>query len=167
MMLLHLFRWVWGSIPAPPAISSLWLLTLAAIRSGTPGSLSLVIRGQSFLECKGPKGKPLLPSTHKDGPWMSVLGTELTSFTHLCCSITCHALIGEYHAKFNIDGLIHCDCDVYLSQTRDHLVHVCRNITRPHQHQGVSYLTSFVGLLGTNPGLFAFTTNDLLVWDPG
>jgi hypothetical protein len=123
--------------------------------------------GQSFLELKGPKGKPLLPSTHKGGPWMSALGMELTSFTRLCHSITCHAPIGEYCAKFNIDGPIHCDCLYFLRQMRDHLVCVCRNVTRPHQRQGVGYLTSFVGLLGANPGLFAFTASICLAWDPG
>jgi hypothetical protein len=98
---------------------------------------------------------------------MSVLGTELTSFTRLCHGIMCHAPIGEYRTKFNIDGPIHCDCLYFLCQTRDHLVHVCRNVTRPHQHQGVGYLTSFVGLLGANPVLFAFTASICLAWDPG
>jgi hypothetical protein len=124
-------------------------------------------QGQSFLKLKGPKGKPLLPSTHKGGPWMSALGMELTSFTRLCRGVTCHAPIGEYHAKFNIDGPIHCDCLYFLHQTRDHLVHVCRNVTRPHQRQGVGYLTSFVGLLGANPVLFAFTASIHLAWDLG
>jgi Reverse transcriptase-like len=124
-------------------------------------------RGQSFLELKGPKGRPLLPSTLKGGPWMLALETELTSFTRLCHGITCHAPIAEYRAKFNIDGPIHCDCSYFLRQTRYHLVCVCRNVTRPHQRRGVGYLTSFVGLLGANPVLFAFTTSIRLAWDPG
>jgi hypothetical protein len=165
-MLLCLFGWVWDLVPTSPMISGLQLLIVAAIRSGTPGSLSLAFRGSPFWSSKSPRGSLFSPQHTKVGHGCWCWGW-LTSFTRLCRGVTCHAPIGEYHAKFNVDAPIHCDCSYFLHQMRDHLVHVCRNVTRLHQRQGVGYLTSFVGLLGANLGLFAFTINFWLVWDPG
>jgi hypothetical protein len=79
--------------------------------SGTPSFLSLASGVSPSWSSKGPRGSP---SSHQPtkgglGCWCwgrMVLGMELTSFTRLCHGITCHAPIGEYCTKFNIDGPI-------------------------------------------------------------
>jgi hypothetical protein len=48
--------------------------------------------GHHFLDLEGSKGKPLLPSTHKGGPWLPVLGPNNALIACFCRCISGHAL---------------------------------------------------------------------------
>ncbi|KAF8223056.1 hypothetical protein L208DRAFT_1319087 [Tricholoma matsutake] len=52
--------------------------------------------GWHFLHLNGVRGKPVLPSTHKGGPWLKVMGTSTTTTSRLTRLLTGHAPLGEY-----------------------------------------------------------------------
>jgi hypothetical protein len=66
--LQHLFGLVWGLATTPPMIPDLPPLTLAATRSGTPGSLSWLIKDSCSWTLRGPRGSPYSPQPTKVGP---------------------------------------------------------------------------------------------------
>jgi hypothetical protein len=64
-------------------------------------------RGHSFLDLLNSKDKPIQPSTHKGGPWLSDSRVGTSTFSRLCRCITGHAPLGAYRQCFNISGGIH------------------------------------------------------------
>ncbi|KAF8221308.1 hypothetical protein L208DRAFT_1533447 [Tricholoma matsutake] len=87
-----------------------------------------VYRGRHFYQLKGVGGKLVLPSTHKGGPWLKVMGNSTTDTSHATHMITGHAPIGEYRHCFSLDGEYQCWCHGPEIQTRDHILCVCPSV---------------------------------------
>ena len=62
-------------------------------------------RGTAFLGLKGPKGKPVVPTTTKGGPWLPAAGESNSAVARFCRGITGHTPIGEYRACFHLPGI--------------------------------------------------------------
>ena len=63
---------------------------------------------QSVYPIEGSKGKPLLPSTRKGGPWLKYVGHD-NALTARSNRVLCnHAPIGEYRRRFHLAGDIYC-----------------------------------------------------------
>jgi hypothetical protein len=89
-------------------------------------------RGNTFVDLEGSKRRPLLPSTHKGGPWLQEAGHELGVFTRLVRSITGHAPIGAYCQKFKIPGPDKCPCDYHTlpDESVEHVTARCPKYRR-------------------------------------
>ena len=128
-------------------------------------------RGQSVFSIEGSKGKPLLPSARKGGPWLKYVGHD-NALTARSNRVLCnHAPIGEYRRRFHLAGDIYCRCDHRPVQTRDHLLRVCPNVTRKEHRRAPSDWEGWVSFLKENSLLGAFPPSLPLVveegWDPG
>ncbi|KAF8224223.1 hypothetical protein L208DRAFT_1513030 [Tricholoma matsutake] len=149
-----------------PAVHWRWALALAFPGSGIPWRrfLEPSYRRWHFLQLKGVGGNPVLPSTHKGGPWLKVMGNSTTGTSHATRMITSHAPIGEYHHCFSLDGEYQCWCLSPEIQTRDHILRVCHNVDCKDTHASPDTVEGFYEFLDNNPALGSFTP---LAWDPG
>ncbi|KAF8220917.1 hypothetical protein L208DRAFT_1536816 [Tricholoma matsutake] len=121
-------------------------------------------RGWHFLQLKGVRGKPVLPSTHKGGPWLKVMGNSTTDTSCATRMITGHAPIGEYRHCFSLDGEYQCWCFGPEIQTQDHILRVCPAADHKETHASPDTVEGIHEFLDNNPAIGSFTP---LVWDPG
>ena len=127
-------------------------------------------RGTAFLGLKGPKGKPVVPTTTKGGHWLAAAGKSNPVVAHFCRGVTGHAPIGEYRTRFHLPGITVCQCMFHpngsrVLQTRDHLIQLCPLVDQSTHRHGPTSVVAWVGLLEANKLLFAFPLVNL--WDPG
>ena len=87
-------------------------------------------RGQSVYPIEESRGKPLLPSTRKGGPWLKYVGYDSALTVHSNRVLCSHAPIGEYRRRFHLAGDIYCRCAHRPVQTQDHLLRVFPGMTR-------------------------------------
>ena len=121
-------------------------------------------RGWHFYQLKGVGGKPVLPSTHKGGPWLKAMGGNTTLTSRTTRMITGHAPIGEYRQRLSLDGEYQCWCRGPEIQTRDHLLRVCPKVDRKETRASPDSVEGFTEFLDNNPALGSFNS---LAWDPG
>ena len=123
-------------------------------------------RGRQFLDLKGPRDKPLKPSTHKGGPWLSRVVGSITACARSCRGITGHAPLGEFCRRFHLEGPTECRCRWWnpVLQTRDHVLRVCLLFEREHHRQAPVSIKDWTESLKVNPAAFAFPPRE---WDPG
>jgi hypothetical protein len=123
-------------------------------------------QGRNFLDLKGSKGKPALPTTHKGGPFLSE-GSSIRMFARFCRCTMGHAPIGEYCSHFNIDGPVNCDCGLGVLETRRHILGQCSKVTRSRQRKPIDSVGRLNTFLDKNTWAFAFLDTLHIVWDPG
>ena len=118
------------------------------------------------MDLKGPKDKPLKPTTHKGGPWLSKVADSVTTCAHSCWGITSHTPLGEFRQRFHLEGPIECRCRWWspVLQTRDHVLWVCPLYKREHHRQAPASIEGWTEFLMANPAAFAFPPRK---WDPG
>jgi hypothetical protein len=117
--------------------------------------------GNSFLDLEGSKKKPVLPSTHKGGPWLQEAGRELGVFTRLARSVTGHAPVGAYRLKFKCP----CDYNTLPVETVEHIVNHCRLYRRMKHRAGPRSVGGYAAFIRGNHFVFAF--ENPIMWDPG
>jgi hypothetical protein len=109
-------------------------------------------RGHNFLGLKGSKGKPILPTTRKGGPFLSESSSP-RMFTQFCRCTMGHAPIGEYRSCFSIDRPVNCDCGLDILETRQHILGQCSKAARSRQHLPIDSVSRLNTFLDKNPGL--------------
>jgi hypothetical protein len=131
-------------------------------------AVHVVVRSQEvyFLDLKGSKGKPVLPTTRKGGPFLSE-SSSTRMFARFCRCITGHAPIGEYRSRFNIDGPVNCDCGLGILETRRHILGQCSKATRSRRRKPIDSVGRLNTFLDKNAWAFAFLNTPHIVWDPG
>ena len=128
-------------------------------------------QGQAVFSIEGSKGKPLLPSTRKGGPWLKYVGHD-NALTARSNRVLCnHAPIGEYRHRFHLAGDIYCRCGHCPIQTQDHLLRVCPDMTLKEHRHAPSIWEEWVMMLKANCLLGTFPPAPSIVedegWDPG
>jgi len=123
-------------------------------------------RGRNFLDLKGSKGKPVLPTTRKGGPFLSE-GSSTRMFARFCRCVTGHAPIGEYCSRFNIDRPVNCDCGFGVLETRRHILGQCSKATWSRRRSPIDSVGRVNTFLDKNVWAFAFLDTPHIVWDPG
>jgi len=127
-------------------------------------------RGHNFLDLKGPKGKLVLPSTVKGGPWLSGsgLGDNTAAFSRFSRCVTGHAPLGAYRQRFNLGGDIHCPCKVGygILETRDHSLYSCPRWVHANPRSKLDTCAAVGNFVTTNVAFCAFAVSRR-VWDPG
>ncbi|KAF8221212.1 hypothetical protein L208DRAFT_1534395, partial [Tricholoma matsutake] len=121
-------------------------------------------RGRHFYQLKGVGGKLVLPSTHKGGPWLKVMGNNTMMISCSTRMITGHAPIGEYRHCLSLNGEYQCWCLGPEIQTRDHILCICHAVEHKETHASPDTIQGFHEFMDNNPALGSFTP---LAWDPG
>ena len=116
------------------------------------------------MSLKGPKGKPLMPSTRKDGPWLRTLGPDNSLVARAGRGITGHAPTGEYCQRFNIPGQIECSCYHASVLSMEHILRLCPWYWREHWRQAPDDIEGYLEFLRRNPMAVSFPPRE---WDPG
>ncbi|TFK16361.1 hypothetical protein FA15DRAFT_607482, partial [Coprinopsis marcescibilis] len=112
-------------------------------------------RGKHFLQMRDMRDWPLKPCVLKGGTWLSVTATEsLATKARMSQCILGHAPLGEYRARFNIDGEIQCRCGTFI-ETRAHLFGRC-SFTQHSKTDSPRCLGELMDFLWANPRTFAF-----------
>jgi hypothetical protein len=125
-------------------------------------------RRHSFLDLKNSRDKPIQPSTHKGGPWLSDSRVGTSTFSRLCRCITGHAPLGTYCQRFNISGGIHCPCRVGhgILETRSHALHLCPRWKHSNPQTSLDTVPTLTKFVQSNAA-FCAIMHSRLVWDPG
>jgi ribonuclease HI len=139
---------------------------VAAIRDWHAEFRKPSYRGNTFVDLEGSKRRPILPSTHKGGPWLQEARRELGVFTRLVRSITGHAPIGAYRRKFKIPGPDKCPCDYHTlpDESVEHVTARCPKYRRKRHHAAPRTVGGWCNFLRQN--FFAFAFGVPIVWDP-
>ncbi|TFK16366.1 hypothetical protein FA15DRAFT_711921 [Coprinopsis marcescibilis] len=112
-------------------------------------------RGKHFLQMGDMRDRPLKPSTLKGGTWLSFTASESIATTaRMARCILGHAPLGEYRARFNINGEIQCRCGTFI-ETCAHLFGRC-SFTQHGKTDSPRRLGELMDFLRANPRTFAF-----------
>jgi hypothetical protein len=106
------------------------------------------------LDLRGTNGKELRPLTHKNGPWLSLAGSNNALMARLVRSIMLHAPLGEYQMRFfpaEDPFCLHCLGPRQSVETREHVLQRCRGLQCSHHGELPSLSWAYIKFLTDNP----------------
>ena len=112
-------------------------------------------KGKNFLNLNDNNNLSIWPTDLKEGAWLKHIGHSNSLCIYITRAITNHASISEYYFRFFPEESFACLCSDYPIETRNHILHECKQY-RKYWSSKRDSLKDIIAFLKFNPEAFFF-----------